>query len=199
VTGRGAAASFEKDADHAGAAFDFILGGSCGYTDACASRDSRTSRSRECADELDSGAHGAVIVVAGMTNAGSQPNPALPVAGVSTSNPDDLAVLPVEYHHRLNTVGQITENAVASRHEIFIRQMDVSVISIGVVRDAQWATVSAAFRAADLALPRLLSWCSFRVDDVVAESDALVADVDARPCDEPFDLGPQLPAERAPR
>lgn len=45
--------------------------------------------------------------------------------------------------------------------------------------------------------PWLPTWGPFVLDDVVAELDALVADVDARPGDQLFNLGLRLSAERA--
>ncbi len=50
---------------------------------------------------------------------------------------------------------------------------------------------------ADQAIVGLPSWYPFLLDDVVAESDALDADVDARTTNQRFDLGLKLSAERA--
>jgi hypothetical protein len=47
-------------------------------------------------------------------------------------------------------------------------------------------------------VPRLPTRCLFLLDDLVAETDAAIADIDARSSDQLLDLVPRPPAERAP-
>jgi len=50
--------------------------------------------------------------------------------------PDDTPVLPVEHDHGVDAVGRLARDAVPSRHQWLISEVDVRGIDLGIVRNS---------------------------------------------------------------